>query len=88
MTTRRACLLALSAILLTSGAGAAPSDSIPTAVAPSEAREVVRGATQRSGDYDDLVALFFEFRAAQDSTNDAGVPDYSAAAIAGRYQEL
>ena len=43
---------------------------------------------QGNSSHDDLVALFFEFRAAQDSTNDAGVPDYSAGAIAERYQEL
>ena len=43
---------------------------------------------QSSADYDDLVALFHEFRASQDATNSDGVPDYTAAGIEDRYQGL
>ena len=58
--------------------------------APAESQATVESWQSGSGgsDYDDLVTLFFEFRAAQDTTNSDGVPDYTPAAIERRYQEL
>ena len=43
---------------------------------------------QRGDSYADLVSMFEEFRASGDATNSAGVPDYSAPAVAERYQVL
>ena len=43
---------------------------------------------QSNSNYDDLVALFYEFRASQDATNSSGVPDYTPAAIEARYEGL
>ncbi|MEE3151364.1 MAG: DUF885 family protein, partial [Acidobacteriota bacterium] len=43
---------------------------------------------QRGDSYADLVSMFEEFRASGDATNSVGVPDYSAPAVAERYQVL
>jgi len=47
-------------------------------------------ALAASSNYDDLVALFHEFRGFQESSNttDNGVPDYTAAAVAEQYRGL
>jgi len=86
MSTRFAGRVALSWCVLSVAAATGASGAMPFVAPASPATSAV--AEQNSTDYDDLVSLFFEFRAAQDSTNDAGVPDYSAGAIAGRYEEL
>jgi hypothetical protein len=56
--------------------------------APPPASPAGAAPQQGSADYDDLVTLFHEFRASQDATNAAGVPDYTPAAIAARYEGL
>jgi len=77
MSTRVGWLAKALLIAVFSGLLLAPSAS-PVGAEPR----------QNSADYDDLVALFHEFRASQDATNSDGVPDYTAAGIADRYQGL
>ena len=47
-----------------------------------------RIATNRSGDYDDLVKLFNEFREFQEAEINNGVPDYTAVAVNKQYRGL
>ena len=57
--------------------------------APQEATQAERtGATPGDGDYNDLVALFTEFREFERPVPVDGVPDYSAPTIERRYGEL
>lgn len=88
MSTQSAYRLVLFVMLLGGMLVTAPANRMATAAADSGPMGAAAANVQRNNSYDDLVALFFEFRAARDSTNDAGVPDYSAGAIAERYQEL
>lgn len=46
------------------------------------------GAPTRAGGYDDLTALFTEWRAFQKPTLVDGVPDYSASAMAAQHRDL
>ncbi len=88
MSTRSVCQLALSLVLLGGALDAGFAQSTPTGSALVAGTEAIGAAVRQNGSYDDLVALFFEFREAQDSTNDQGVPDYTRGAVAERYQEL
>jgi len=46
------------------------------------------GSAAASGDYDDLVDLFEEFRAFQDAALETGLADYTPAAVAERFRDL
>ncbi len=88
MSTRYAVRVVSCWCLLTLAQVTGAPATLSIALAPANPARSFVAVEQNSTDYDDLVALFYEFRESGDATNSAGVPDYSAPAVAERYQVL
>ena len=82
MYGRSHAAMAVVILAMFSAACGARQEASQTGAATSE-REV-----QGGGSFDDLVALFEEFRVFHEPVVTDGVPDYSAAAMARQYREL